>query len=108
MVWNGGVYGWKDELRDLASERPGAYAVDKAGLIFKAEGGDDYNGAEAWVAVVPLASQACVRINGSEVWWQSEFLNLRCETGLGISKVSMRWSPNRLRLSCSWPSLFRN
>jgi len=25
--------------------------VDKAGLVFKAEGGDEYNGAKAWVAV---------------------------------------------------------
>lgn len=24
-----------------------------------------------------------VRINGSEVWWQGEFLDLRCDTGLG-------------------------
>jgi hypothetical protein len=53
LVWEGGVYGWKNELRDPESERPGAYAVDKAGLVFKAEGGDDYNGAKAWVAVDP-------------------------------------------------------
>lgn len=51
LVWEGEVYGWKNELRDPASERPGAYAVDKAGLVFKAEGGDEYNGANAWVAV---------------------------------------------------------
>ncbi|RML68641.1 hypothetical protein ALP42_200096 [Pseudomonas savastanoi pv. nerii] len=53
LVWEGEVYGWKNELRDPASERPGACAVDKAGLVFRAEGGDDYNGAEAWVAVDP-------------------------------------------------------
>ncbi|KPG82213.1 antirestriction protein ArdR [Pseudomonas sp. RIT-PI-o] len=53
LVWEGEVYGWKNELRDPESERPGAYAVDKAGLIFKAEGGDDYNGAKTWVAVDP-------------------------------------------------------
>ncbi len=53
LVWEGEVYGWKNELRDPASERPRAYAVDKAGLVFQAEGGDDYNGAEAWVAVDP-------------------------------------------------------
>ncbi|APQ05661.1 ArdR protein [Pseudomonas syringae pv. actinidiae] len=53
LVWEGEVYGWKDELRDPDSERPGAYAVDKAGLVFRAEGGDDYNGAKAWVAVDP-------------------------------------------------------
>jgi hypothetical protein len=55
LVWQGEVYGWKNELRDPASERPGAYAVDKAGVVFKAEGGDDYNGAKAWVAVDPDA-----------------------------------------------------
>lgn len=55
LVWEGEVYGWKDELRDPSSERPGAYAVDKAGVVFKAEGGDDYNGANAWVAVDPDA-----------------------------------------------------
>jgi hypothetical protein len=55
LVWEGEGYGWKNELRDPASERPGTYAVDKAGLIFKAEGGDDYNGAKAWVAVDPDA-----------------------------------------------------
>lgn len=51
LVWEGDVYGWKNELRDPESERPGSYAVDKAGLVFKAVGGDDYNGANAWVAV---------------------------------------------------------
>ena len=51
LVFEGKVYGWKNELRDPACERPGAYAVDKAGLVFKAEGGDEYNAAKAWVAV---------------------------------------------------------
>lgn len=55
LVWGGEVYGWKDELRDPASERPGAFAVCKAGVVYKAEGGDDYNGAKAWVAVDPHA-----------------------------------------------------
>lgn len=53
LVWQGVVYGWKNKLRDPESERPGAYAVGKAGVVFKAEGGDDYNGAKAWVAVDP-------------------------------------------------------
>lgn len=53
LVWEGEVYGWKNDLRDPASERPGAYAVDKVGLVFKAEGGNDYDGAESWVAVDP-------------------------------------------------------
>lgn len=30
LMWDGEEYWWKDELRDPASERPGAYAVDKA------------------------------------------------------------------------------
>ncbi|RMT37165.1 hypothetical protein ALP50_200060 [Pseudomonas syringae pv. spinaceae] len=55
LVWEGEVYGWKNELRDPESERPGAYAVDMAGLVYMAEGGDDYNGAKAWVAVDPDA-----------------------------------------------------
>lgn len=84
------MYGWKDELRDPASERPGTYAVDKAGLIFKAEGGDDYTvqkGGSRWYRWL---RKRAVRIDGSEVWWQSEFLNLHCDTGLGHIKVSMR------------------
>lgn len=55
LVWEGEVYGWKDELRDPASERPGVYAVDQAGLVFKGEAGDDYNGAKVWGAVDPDA-----------------------------------------------------
>lgn len=51
LVWQGAVYGWKNCLRDAAHERPGAYAVDEAGHVFIAEGGDDYNGAKCWVAV---------------------------------------------------------
>lgn len=33
------MFGWKNELRDTSSELPGAYAVDKAGLVFQAEAG---------------------------------------------------------------------
>lgn len=47
------MYGWKNCLRDAAHERPGVYAVDEAGHVFIAEGGDDYNGAKCWVAVNP-------------------------------------------------------
>nr|AGH89375.1 hypothetical protein [uncultured bacterium] len=50
LVWQGAVYGWKDELRDAKDEQPGAFAVDASGKVFIAEGGDDYNGAERWVA----------------------------------------------------------
>lgn len=55
LVWDDEVYGWKNDLREPEGERPGAYAVDKAGLVFKAGGGDDDNGAKAWVAVDPDA-----------------------------------------------------
>ena len=54
LVWEGEVYCWMNELRDPASQHQSAYAVDMAGLVFKAEGGD-YNGAKAWVTVDPDA-----------------------------------------------------
>lgn len=51
LIWQGSVYGWKNCLRDASHEQPGAYAVDAAGHVFIAEGGNDYDGAKAWVAV---------------------------------------------------------
>ena len=51
LIWEGEVYGWKNTLRDAAHEQPGAVAVDPDGNVFKAEGGDAYNGAKCWVAV---------------------------------------------------------
>jgi len=51
LIWQGQEYGWKNELRDPQSERPGAYAVDAKGNIWKAVGGNDYDGAERWEAV---------------------------------------------------------
>lgn len=51
LVWSGAVYGWKDCLRDAAHERPDAMAVDCDGNVFRAAGGDDYNGSKCWVAV---------------------------------------------------------
>lgn len=56
LIWDGKVYGWKNELRDASHEQPGAIAVDDAGRVFQAEGGDSYNGASAWVVVVCRAS----------------------------------------------------
>lgn len=53
LVWEGEVYAWKSELSDPASERPGAYAVDKSGLVFRAEGGNELSGAKVWAAVDP-------------------------------------------------------
>lgn len=55
LVWQGVVYGWKNCLRDAAHERPGVYAVDEAGHVFIAVGGDDHNGAKCWVAISAAA-----------------------------------------------------
>ncbi|BBT46532.1 MULTISPECIES: hypothetical protein [Enterobacterales] len=49
LIWEGGVYGWKNLLRDPHQERPGAIAVDTGGNVFIAEGGSDYDGAKCWV-----------------------------------------------------------
>lgn len=54
LLWQGAVYGWKNNLRDASHEQPGVHAVDEAGHVFIAEGGDDYNGAKCWVAVNPV------------------------------------------------------
>ncbi|MGP9772199.1 hypothetical protein [Halomonas citrativorans] len=48
LTWQGEEYGWKNELRDPQSERPGAYAIDAKGNTWKAVGGNDYDGAERW------------------------------------------------------------
>lgn len=57
LIWKGQVYGWKDSLRDASQERPGAYAVDEAGHVFIAEGGDDDIGAKCWASVEPDLAQ---------------------------------------------------
>ncbi|WP_226066766.1 antirestriction protein ArdR [Dickeya zeae] len=49
LIWGSKAYGWKDQLRDPHQERPGAIAVDAAGQVFEAQGGDDYNGAKCWI-----------------------------------------------------------
>lgn len=50
LIWQGAVYGWKNELRDPQHEQPGAVAVDDTGCVFVAEGGTEYDGAKCWVA----------------------------------------------------------
>ncbi|WP_117140472.1 hypothetical protein [Pseudomonas amygdali] len=50
LIWQSAVYGWKDSLRDASHESPGVFAVDETGHIFIAQGGDEYNGAQCWVA----------------------------------------------------------
>lgn len=54
LIWEDEVYGWKNCLRDAAHERPNAIAVDVKGHVFKAEGGNDYDGAKCWVALTAL------------------------------------------------------
>ncbi|WP_313629630.1 antirestriction protein ArdR [Pseudomonas sp.] len=51
VIWEGEAYAWKDSLRDAGHERPGVHAIDEAGNVFIAEGGDDYNAAKCWVVV---------------------------------------------------------
>ncbi|HCN5947583.1 TPA: antirestriction protein ArdR [Escherichia coli] len=51
LIWEGQVYGWKDSLRDPNHERPNAIAVDENGRVFRAEGGNDYDGAERWASI---------------------------------------------------------
>ncbi|ECZ0744812.1 antirestriction protein ArdR [Escherichia coli] len=51
LIWKKKVYGWKNCLRDAQDEQPGAIAVDCAGNIFIAEGGNDYDGAKCWVVL---------------------------------------------------------
>ncbi|MGG2621698.1 antirestriction protein ArdR [Pseudomonas aeruginosa] len=51
LIWHGAVYGWKNCLRDPSHEQPGAHAVDEAGHVFIAEGGNEFEGAKDWVAV---------------------------------------------------------
>ena len=48
LVYAGQVYGWKNELRDPQSERPGALAVSADGRVWLAVGGNDQDGAKSW------------------------------------------------------------
>ena len=52
LIWENKVYGWKDKLSDAAHERPNAVAVDVSGHVFIATGGDDEQGARAWVCLL--------------------------------------------------------
>ena len=51
LLWGDEVTGWRDQLRNPETERPSAIAVDAYGRVFKAVGGDDYNGAKCWQLV---------------------------------------------------------
>ncbi len=78
LVWQGAVYGWKDELRNPEHEQPGAFAVDACGNVFIAEGGDDYNGAKCWTAVPA---------DDSSSLWPDLFLPDREATPYNLSKL---------------------
>lgn len=47
-VYAGRVYGWSAELGEASCERPGALAIDAAGNVSEAVGGDADAGALAW------------------------------------------------------------
>ena len=48
LIYEGRVYGWKNALRDPHHERPCAVAVDPAGTMWMATGGNDQDGALRW------------------------------------------------------------
>jgi len=58
LVFDGEAYAWRDKVRNPETERPNALAVDEAGNVWIATGGDDYNGAERWEAVEPEEASA--------------------------------------------------
>ena len=49
LIYEGRAYGWKNALRDPHHERPGAVAVDPAGKMWMATGGNYEDGALTWV-----------------------------------------------------------
>ena len=49
---NGEAYGWRNELRNPETEKPGSIAVDTSGSCHIATGGDNYNGANAWASLL--------------------------------------------------------
>jgi hypothetical protein len=54
LIWDGQVYGWKNVLRNAEHAQPGAIAVDPEGHVFIVEGGNNYDGAKAWVGMFPV------------------------------------------------------
>jgi hypothetical protein len=51
LVYLGRAFGWKRALAAPETVCPGVLAVDGAGQVFEAQGGNDYDGALRWVAV---------------------------------------------------------
>ena len=51
VIFNGVVAGWKRELDNPQGWEPGCLAINHAGDIHQAVGGDAYNGAQAWLPI---------------------------------------------------------
>ncbi len=51
LVYLGRAFGWKRALAAPGTVCPGVLAVDVAGQVFEAQGGNDYDGALRWSAV---------------------------------------------------------
>lgn len=51
LIYQGEIYGWKNELRDPQHECPGTLAIDEQGRIWKATGGNNACGAKEWEAI---------------------------------------------------------
>ena len=48
IVFRSEIKGWVNELRDPQHWLPGCIAVDIGNNVYKAVGGNEYNGAERW------------------------------------------------------------
>ncbi len=51
LIWRGKGVGWRSQLGDARHERPGTYAVDSQGGVFKVEARDDGEDEYEWVPV---------------------------------------------------------
>ena len=51
LIWEGEAYAWRNKIRDASTERTGVIAVDLEGILYQAEGGNDEDGAKAWVVL---------------------------------------------------------
>jgi len=53
IVFGDTITGWRDRLRDPQDFEPNVTAIDENGNCWQAVGGDAYNGAKRWQAIVP-------------------------------------------------------
>lgn len=56
LIYLGRAFGWKRELTRPETVCPGVMAVDVAGQVFEAQGGNDYDGALRWAAAQPATA----------------------------------------------------